>query len=417
MSFKFRVRKFMKLFKSLLVAPATLGLLAPISATANELNLNDVSGYSSSEEVQNINEFYPKELAVTNSRVDGLEVRMNDFEAGSFSTTTSASFGADFVVGAVDGGSSEALTFEYQYGMNLSTSFSGEDTLALTIETGNGTSPVATALDMNGMSDAMTLDGISYTFPLGDKTTVMVGDSTDVSALYSTACTYAAFTDRLGDCGTGTSAGLGGGTADQDTTATSDDASSATIAAAYDFGNGFTVAGGMSGAGGDSAGLFTKKSLDVYGLQAAYNTDSYGLSVSYALTEGHNFATEHPDNGYDTTFWGLNGFYSFDDPSLPSISVGYEAEDRGNSTDPNYPALEKSGFFVGLTWDEVGPGSFSTGLSSVANYQDTETEYYQYEAAYSYPVNDGMTVTPGVFIKETSGDDETGVIVTTSFSF
>ena len=32
----------MKLFKSLLVAPATLGLLAPMTATANELNLNDV---------------------------------------------------------------------------------------------------------------------------------------------------------------------------------------------------------------------------------------------------------------------------------------------------------------------------------------------------------------------------------------
>jgi len=407
----------MKLFKSLLVAPATLGLLAPLSATANELNLNDVSGYSSSEEIQNINEFYPKELAVTNSRVDGLEVRMNDFEAGSFSTTTSASFSADFVVGSIDGASSEALTFEYQYGMDLSTSFTGDDTLALTIETGNGTSPVATALDMNGMSDAMTLDGISYTFPLGDKLTVMVGDSTDVSALYSTACTYAAFTDRLGDCGSGTAAGLGGGTADQDTPSTSDDASSATIAAAYDFGNGFTVAGGMSGAGGDSAGLFTKKSIDVYGLQAAYNTDSYGVSVSYALTEGHNFATEHMDNGYETTFWGLNGFYSFDDPSLPSISVGYEAEDRGKSTDSNYPSLEKSGFFVGLTWDEIGPGSLSTGLSSVTNYQDSETEYYQYEAAYSYPINDGMTITPGVFIKETAGDDETGVIVTTSFSF
>ena len=42
----------MKLFKSLLVAPATLGLLAPMSVTANELNIKDVSGYSSSEEEQ-----------------------------------------------------------------------------------------------------------------------------------------------------------------------------------------------------------------------------------------------------------------------------------------------------------------------------------------------------------------------------
>mgnify|MGYP007000405096 len=73
----------MKLFKSLLVAPATLGLLAPMSVTANELNITDVSGYSSSEEIQNISEFLPAELAVTNSRVDGLEARINDFEAGS----------------------------------------------------------------------------------------------------------------------------------------------------------------------------------------------------------------------------------------------------------------------------------------------------------------------------------------------
>ena len=408
----------MKLFQRLLVAPAALGLLAPISANATEVNLNEISNYSDVDVEIDSSSFKPLP-SKSPLLISGGEGLVDDHD-GSFSTTTTASFGADFVIGSVDGDStSEAVTFDYQYGMSLSTSFTGDDSLDLTIETGNASSPSGTILNMNGMADVMTLDGITYTFPVGDKLTVMVGDSTDVSALYSTACTYAAFTDLLGNCGSGTAAGLGGGTTDNDTTTTADDASSATIAAAYDFGNGFTVAGGMSGAGGDSAGLFTKKSLDVYGLQAAYNTDTYGLSVSYALTEGHNFVTEHPDNGYETTFWGLNGFYSFEDPSLPSISVGYEAEDRGKSgdTDPNYPALEKSGFFVGLTWDSIGPGSLSAGLSTVANYQDSETEYYQYEAAYSYPVNDGMTVTPGVFIKETSGDDETGIIVKTSFSF
>ena len=257
----------MKLFKSLLVAPATLGLLAPLSATANEVTIND---------------FNPaEELAATNSRVDGLEARLNNFEAGSFSTTTTASFSADFVIGAVDGGAagSEATTFDYQYGMSLSTSFTGEDSLDLTIETGNAASASgATYLNMNGMSDAMTLDGITYTFPLGDALTVMVGDSTDVSALYSTACTYSAFTDLLGNCGSGTAAGLGGGT-------DSSSASSATLAASYDFGNGLTIAGGLSAAGGSDAGLFTKESYDVYGVQAAYNTDSLGVSLSYALTE------------------------------------------------------------------------------------------------------------------------------------
>ena len=43
----------MKLFRSLLIAPAVLGLLAPMSAaTANEINLNDVTNYSSKRAVR-----------------------------------------------------------------------------------------------------------------------------------------------------------------------------------------------------------------------------------------------------------------------------------------------------------------------------------------------------------------------------
>ena len=53
-------------------------------------------------------------------------------------------------------------------------------------------------------------------------------------------------------------------------------------------------------------------------------------------------------------------------------------------------------------------------------------EAYMYEAYYSYPLNDGITITPLVYIKEftetrphhdDSYDDETGVMVKTSFSF
>ena len=187
----------MKLFKSLLVAPATLGLLAPFSVSANEVNLNDISNYSDVENVELANSF-EKEESTQSTLLAGGEGLVDSYD-GSFSTTTTASFSADFVIGAVDGGggTTEATTFDYQYGMSLSTSFTGEDSLDLTIETGNGNSASATILDMNSMGDAMTLDGITYTFPLGDSLTVMVGDSTDVSALYSTACTYSAFTDLL----------------------------------------------------------------------------------------------------------------------------------------------------------------------------------------------------------------------------
>ena len=110
----------------MLVAPATLGLLAPMSATANEVTIND---------------FAPaEELAVTNSRVDGLEARVNNFEAGSFSSTTSASFSVDMAIGAVvvktNATLTEALVTAYGYQIDLSTSFTGEDSLAVAIDAG-----------------------------------------------------------------------------------------------------------------------------------------------------------------------------------------------------------------------------------------------------------------------------------------
>ena len=88
---------------------------------------------------------------------------------------------------------------------------------------------------------------------------------------------------------------------------------------------------------------------------------------------------------------------------FPSISVGYETDDD-----------DADAIFAGLTFEEVGPGSVSLGMASTAT---DANDFYQYELSYSYPLNDGMTITPGVFIAETAGDDETGLVVTTSFSF
>ena len=47
----------MKLFKQLLVAPAALGLLAPMAATAAEFNLDGVNKYASEEQVTSISQF------------------------------------------------------------------------------------------------------------------------------------------------------------------------------------------------------------------------------------------------------------------------------------------------------------------------------------------------------------------------
>ena len=51
--------------------------------------------------------------------------------------------------------------------------------------------------------------------------------------------------------------------------------------------------------------------------------------------------------------------------------------------------------------------------------EDTD-ENMAYEVFYTYNVNDSMTITPAMFILENNAagqDDQTGVVVKTSFSF
>ena len=389
----------MKLFKSLLVAPATLGLLAPLSVTANEINLTDVSGYTETTEVESISDFdAAKELAVTNSRVDGLEARFNDFEAGSFSETTTASFSADFAVGSEDGtdaGDSVQATYGFQ--IDLNTSFTGEDSLDISLDAGNGGGALA-EFDQNSTSDALNVDGVSYTFPLAGAT-VFVGDNTDGSAVYNTACVYGGPSNNLDDCGNGTSSlGSGSGTA---------------AGASYEFDNGFTVAIGYTGAGSETSGLMTTEGLDQIGTQFSYATDSFGASLSLAKVD----VTTDDERKY----YGLNGYFVPSDVGpVPSISVGYEISEAQGLADTTQ-------WFVGLQWDEAGPGTFGVAAGSVgasAGNEDSSSPHYDpdlvmYEAFYDYPVNDGMTITPLIYSKETGvfSDDKTGYMIKTSFSF
>ena len=171
----------------------------------------------------------------------------------------------------------------------------------------------------------------------------------------------------------------------------------------YDFGGGFTVAGGISSTTTDIMG---KIGDDTIGIEAAYTADNYGVSLGYSSAE----ATSTTDAfQYATSYWGLNAYYA-PEGGLPTVSVGIESEDQQLTTDT------KTGYFVGLSFPEVGPGSVDIGLGSAANYAETDTEYFIYEASYAYPVNDSVTLTPGVYIREGT-TDQTGIVLKTSFSF
>ncbi len=93
----------MKLFKSLLIAPATLGLLAPLSVFAGEANLNDISKYSDLEGIELTNSFI-NDSSTDSPLLAGGEGLVEDTSYdGGFSETTSASFSVDSAIGAIDG--------------------------------------------------------------------------------------------------------------------------------------------------------------------------------------------------------------------------------------------------------------------------------------------------------------------------
>ena len=99
----------MKLFQQMLVAGASLSLLAPVASQASDVvNVEEMNSYARSQAKSSrldsntfINEV-SEDIANLKSRVDGLEVKQNEFEAGSFSDTTTLSGSAVFAATAID---------------------------------------------------------------------------------------------------------------------------------------------------------------------------------------------------------------------------------------------------------------------------------------------------------------------------
>jgi len=398
----------MKLFQRLLVAPAALGLISPIAANATEINLNEISNYSDVESIELANSFDSDQPNKSLLLAGGEGLADTNSYDGDFSETTTASFSVDFAIGAVDGSGvttsitdgDEALQATYGFQIDLNTSFTGEDSLDISLDAGNGNGtlsefdlngPAATSTTGTTVSDGLTVDGVSYTFPLGGAT-VFVGDNTDGSMLFTTACAYGGPSNTLDDCAN-VNAGITGG--------------GLSIGAAYDFDNGFTTA---FGAQFSETGVATDETNDSYALNAAYTADSYGVSLTYGNVE---------NSAANETYTAVNGYYSFDNGL--NISAGYEIGDKDNG---NPDTDETEAYFVGIN-GEVGPGELGVAAGTYGSMTEklgSIPDRMMYEIYYSYAVNDGMTITPLVYTVEAdpgeSGDqDETGIMVKTSFSF
>ena len=93
----------MKFFQRLLVAPAALGLMAPLAANA------DISATTNGSDISS---------EVTQARVDGVEAQIGELMAGQFSSSTKMSGKAAFITGYVDDDAesdTDSITMEYMY--------------------------------------------------------------------------------------------------------------------------------------------------------------------------------------------------------------------------------------------------------------------------------------------------------------
>ncbi|WP_269613269.1 porin [Prochlorococcus marinus] len=337
----------MKLFQRLLVAPAALGLMAPVAVNADT----------------------------------------------AFSSTTTLGGSAFFTVGSVaDGGTddkSEELYMQYKYVLSMKSSFSGEDLLVTGIKAGNASGPLASMDSAYGGGADLAVKDLFYSFPVGDLE-VTAGPLVDQDDVV--AATTSAYSDafRLGSmpyslAGSETGPGIG--------VAYSND--SGVVASAS-----FVSVGGADstvGIGGDNGD-------DVTTVTLGYNGDGFGGGLVIASNDGEAGTT-----GYDTFGGGI--YYSPE--SIPAtISVAYDTKD------PEGTAKDETDFFVGVDY-EVGPGTLSAAYNSTDVDGSDTFDRTGFEVSYTYAVNDSVTITPGFFTVEDTGagDDDSGVVVETVFSF
>ena len=405
-----------------------MSLLAPIAAQASDVvNLEEMSSYSRSNNKQSsrldsktfINEV-SEDLAILKGRVDGLEVKQNEFEAGGFSDTTVLDGKAIFDVGSVDTDDDTytgETQFMYTYTLNLNTSFTGDDNLYTRIKTGNHSSWSKTKSvyntylsSGNGNGDTLKVDKLWYTTPIGDSNhTVTIGPKIENYYMHATTPSIyepvlKAFT--LG----GNAAAYGAST-------------SPGIGWAYNADNGFAISSNITSKNPVLAD--TKQS---WATQVGYTKPNYSISAIVNLkyngwTDSYFMSTDgtaRPGDGNSTNY-GLRAWWRPTDSStaMPSISVGYDSSETDASSNTNTTA-----YFVGLNWTDVINADDKIGLAfGQPQMVEGETiEPFLYELYYKYKVNDSVSITPTIFggTSKNSSDaeaDMTGYLLQTTFKF
>ena len=434
----------MKLFQQMLVAGASLSLLAPVAAQASDvINVEEMNSYSNSNTKSSridsktfINEV-SEDIATLNGRVDGLEARQNNFEAGSFSDTTTLDGKAVMWIGGVDGGDTiggtQSTQTGYTYTMNLNTSFTGDDNLYVRLKSGENGAQWAIKstyhIETKDTSDSLNVDKMWYTFPLGDSVTAFAGPRIENYYMYITPSIYqpgALKSMKLGgnsNFGASTDVGFG---------------------FKYETDAGFGIASNIvtkNADGGSPAyksGVLGKHDVRKWDTQVAYTTDRWHVSAT--LSDAQNWTSQSYNattlgagmkgSDGDTTGYALRGYWMPEESgsAVPEISVGYDTKTADKAAAG--AAKEADSYFVGFTWkdmiqadDRIGV-AFTQPLKQTAcngTCSSTEVDPFVWEAYYAFKPNDSMEVRPAVFggtdVLADTADDIFGVLLTTTFKF
>ena len=423
----------------MLVAGATLSLLAPIAAQASDVvNLEEMNSYSRSTTKKSsrldsktfINEV-SEDLAILKGRVDGLEVKQIEFEAGGFSDTTVMDQKVVFDIGAIDYSldsetKTEATNFGYSYTANLNSSFTGDDNLYIRIKTGNHGSWMTDKTyggylgSVGKGSGALTVDKIWYEFPVGDNNTVWVGPKIENYYMHGTAPSiYKPITKQFSLGGNGEAYG-----ASTDTGA----------GWAYKADNGFAISSNIgtkskTTTSGTDTGLLTNESKTSWATQVGFTKPQWSTSVlvnqkTNGWSDTYYHSLQHGPSSSTGNFSsvGLRGWWRplETGSATPSISLGYDS-----TTYDGAPAASDSSdaWFAGLMWQDTFQADDKIGVAfgQPTTNEDESTDPFAYEFYYSYMLNDSVSVTPTVFggtdRNGTAGGDVFGALVQTTFKF
>ena len=423
----------------MLVASASVGLIAPIGVQANDINIDGMNNYASSKSSSKKQQFNSKtfanELATVNEKIDGLETQLNEFEAGSFSDTTTFDGKVNFTVGALsyDGSgtdtvSNEAALFQYMWQGNLNTSFTGDDNLYVRLKTGNASSWTkdkdhGTYLSSSkGNSDSLKVDKIWYSFPVGESNTVFVGPKIENYYMHGTTPSIykpvlKAFTLGGNAAAYGASTDTGAGWA-------------------YKADNGFAVSSNIGTKSKTTqedanenyleSGLLTNESKTSWATQIGLTKEQYSVSAMVNLKyndwgDSYFSTATGDDRNENSTNYGLRAWWRplETGTATPEISLGYDY-----STLDGYATNDSTdAFFVGLTWLDTFNADDRIGVAfgQPQTKEGSEVDPFMWEAYYGFKVNDSVTVTPAIFgasnANGTDGEDYTGAVIETQFKF